>query len=104
MWAIRIFLVLLTAATICGSGNAAVITITFAEGDQGISVNLTNLPGCGTPPCVIGVVAGAESASIDVRVAPNVFSVPAGGMAQAFQVESDGRTISDIVTLRVITA
>jgi hypothetical protein len=108
MWAIRIFVVLLTAATICGSGNAAIITITFSEGDQGVGVNLTNLPGCATPPtppCVIGVVAGAaESASIDVRVAPNVFTVPAGGMAQAFQVESDGRTISDIVTLRVITA
>jgi hypothetical protein len=83
---------------------AIVPSVTIAPG-----VNVPNCGGGAPQPCVLGAVSGEESASVDLLVPalPNgnpLFDVPAGGVATAYVLEPDMKTISDKLELRVFPA
>lgn len=65
-----------------------------------------NLPGCSTGavlPCVSAITSGTETgASVELQVPKGVFPPPAGGIARAYLLDPDQKTISDIVTLAVV--
>jgi len=65
-----------------------------------------NLPGCGggaALPCVSAMPPGTETgASVQLQVPKGVFPPPAGGVARAYLLDPDQKTISDIITLTVV--
>jgi hypothetical protein len=101
-------------ATLIASWPGAVnaVTITFTElVDRVNNVEVrsrtsasTDVRACGAGvmvPCMIGTTPGAETARIDLRVPPGLFAAPAGGLARAYLLEPDARTISDKLELKI---
>jgi hypothetical protein len=93
-------------------GTANAVTITFTElvdRVNGVEVRSrtsasTDVPACGAGvmvPCRIGTTPDAEKAKIDLRVPPGLFAAPAGGVARAYLLEPDARTISDKLELKI---